>query len=107
MRVETFEELSILSLLVDTAAQHVRNQRQDVDAEKGADQAIRELNGVRQQTFFREDLDAFESFVDERLEELNDRRAGEEHFPVDGLAGEPNYRRIDNRDLLLEGESDD
>ncbi|QGN07919.1 hypothetical protein Hrd1104_11860 [Halorhabdus sp. CBA1104] len=80
---------------------------EDVDAEKGADQAIRELNGVRRRTFFREDLDAFESFVDERLEELNDRRAGKERFPVDGLAGEPNYRRIDNRDLLLEGESDD
>jgi hypothetical protein len=80
---------------------------EDVDAEKGVDQAIRELNGVRRRTFFREDLDAFESFVDERLEELNDRRAGEERFPVEGLAGEPNYRRIDNRDLLLEGESDD
>ncbi|SMO60224.1 PD-(D/E)XK nuclease family protein [Halorubrum cibi] len=79
----------------------------DVDAEKGADQAIRELNGVRKRSFFREDLDAFESFVDERLEELNDRRAGEERFPVDGLAGEPNYRRVDNRDLLLAGESGD
>jgi len=80
---------------------------EDVDAEKGADQAIRELNGVRRRTFFGEDLDAFESFVDERLEELNDRRAGGERFPVEGLTGEPNYRRIDNRDLLLEGESDD
>ncbi|MFC5133586.1 MULTISPECIES: PD-(D/E)XK nuclease family protein [Haloferacaceae] len=79
----------------------------DVDAEKGADQAIRELNGVRKRTFFREDLDAFETFVDERLEELNDRRAGEERFPVDGLAGEPNYRRVDNRDLLLAEERDD
>jgi hypothetical protein len=78
-----------------------------VDAEKGADQAIRELNGVRRRTFFREDLDAFEPFIAERLDELNDRRAGEERFPVDGLAGEPNYRRIDNRDLLLEGENDD
>jgi hypothetical protein len=78
-----------------------------VDAEKGADQAIRELYGVRKRTFFREDLDAFESFVDDRLEELNKRRAGEERFPIDGLAGEPNYRRIDNRDLLVAGESDD
>ncbi|CDK39603.1 uncharacterized protein BN903_2 [Halorubrum sp. AJ67] len=75
-----------------------------VDAEKGADQAIRALNGVRRRAFFREDLDAFESFVDERLEELNRRRAGEERFPVDGLGGEPNYRRVDNRDLLLEGD---
>ncbi|AGB39924.1 PD-(D/E)XK nuclease family protein [Natronococcus occultus] len=80
---------------------------EDVDAEKGADQAIRALNGVRKRTFFCEDLDAFEAFVEERLEELNRRRVGEERFPVDGPAGEPNYRRIDNRDLLLEGESDD
>jgi hypothetical protein len=76
----------------------------DVDAEKGADQAIRELNRARKRAFFREDLDAFEAFVDERLDELNARRAGEERFPVDGLAGEPNYRRVDNRDLLLEGD---
>ena len=76
----------------------------NVDAEKGADQAIRELNGARRRAFFREDLDAFESFVGERLDELNARRAGEERFPVDGLAGEPNYRRVDNRDLLLEGD---
>ncbi|QWC20266.1 PD-(D/E)XK nuclease family protein [Halorubrum sp. 2020YC2] len=75
-----------------------------VDAEKGADQAIRALNGVRRRAFFREDLDAFESFVDERLEEVNRRRAGEERFPVDGLGGEPNYRRVDNRDLLLRGD---
>jgi hypothetical protein len=77
-----------------------------VDAEKGADQAIRALNGVRRRAFFREDLDAFEVFVDERLAELNDRRGGEERFPVAGLAGEPNYRRVDHRDLLLEGEHD-
>ena len=76
----------------------------DVDAEKGADQAIRELNGARRRAFFREDLDAFESFVDERRDELNARRAGEERFPVDGLRGEPNYRRVDHRDLLLEGD---
>ncbi|RLM51491.1 PD-(D/E)XK nuclease family protein [Halorubrum sp. Atlit-28R] len=75
-----------------------------VDAEKGVDQAIRELNGARRRAFFREDLDAFESFVGERLDELNERRAGEERFPVDGLGGEPNYRRVDNRDLLLEGD---
>ncbi|QAU12111.1 hypothetical protein EKH57_04785 [Halorubrum sp. BOL3-1] len=79
----------------------------DVDAEKGADQAIRALNGVRRRTFFRDDLDAFESFVDERLDDLNRRRAGEERFPVEGPGGEPNYRRVDNRDLLLAGETDD
>jgi len=78
-----------------------------VDAEKGCEQAMRALNGVRNRSFFREDLDAFEEFVAERIEEINRRRAGEERFPVEGLAGEPNYRRVDNRDLLLEGENDD
>jgi hypothetical protein len=73
----------------------------DIDAEKGADQAIRELNGVRRRAFFRDDLDAFEAFVDERLAELNARRAGEERFPIAGPAGEPNYRRVEHRDLLL------
>jgi hypothetical protein len=98
LRGSEFAEEFITAVDVGTSA--------DVDAEKGADQAIRELNGVRRRAFFREDLDAFESFVDERRDELNDRRAGKERFPVDGLASEPNYRRIDNQDLLLEGERD-
>ncbi len=74
-----------------------------VDAEKGVDQAIRLLNGIRQSTFFREDLDAFETFVTDTLAELNAYRAGEDRFPIDGMAGEPNYRRVNHRDLLLEG----
>ncbi|WP_144902203.1 PD-(D/E)XK nuclease family protein [Halobellus captivus] len=76
----------------------------DVDAEKGCDQAIRELNGVRKRAFFRENLDSFEGFLADRIEEINHYRAGEDRFPVDGPAGEPNYRRVDHRDLLLEGE---
>jgi len=72
--------------------------------ESGCEQAMRQSTRVRGQTYFADDLDAFEAFVDERLEELNRRRAGEERFPVDGLGGEPNYRYVDNRDLLLEGE---
>jgi len=75
-----------------------------VDAEKGCDQAIRELNGVRKRAFFREDLDAFEAFVADRIEEINHRRAGAERFPIDGPGGEPNYRRVDHRDLMLEGD---
>jgi hypothetical protein len=79
----------------------------DVDAERGCDQAIRELNGVRTRAFFREDLDAIEGFVADRIEELNAYRRGDDRFPVAGIGGEPNYRRVDNRDLLLEGASDD
>jgi len=70
----------------------------------GSEQAMRKMAERQNGAFFESDLDAFESFVAERLPELNRRRTGEERFPIDGLAGEPNYRRVDNRDLLLEGE---
>lgn len=72
----------------------------------GCKQALRQLTGIRSETFFTEDLDAFETFIEERLAELNERRAGTERFPVEGLGGEPNERRLDHRDLLLEGEID-
>jgi hypothetical protein len=72
--------------------------------ENGCKQILRGMTRVRGQSFFKDDLDAFESFVEERLTELNRRRSGVERFPIDGLAGEPNYRYVDNRDLLLEGE---
>jgi hypothetical protein len=67
----------------------------------GCHQLLRELARIRSRNFFADDLDAFEDFIDRRLAELNQRRTGAERFPVDGLAGEPNYRRVNNRDLLL------
>ncbi|EMA69974.1 hypothetical protein C468_00525 [Halorubrum kocurii JCM 14978] len=70
----------------------------------GSEQVMREIARQQKGAFFEPDLDAFESFVEDRLIEINRRRAGEDPFPVAGLAGEPNYRRVDNRDLLLEGE---
>lgn len=73
-----------------------------VDAAKGCDQAMRTLNRIRQTTYFREDLDAFETFVADRIAELNRRRRGEERFPVDGPGGEPHYRWVNHRDLILE-----
>ena len=79
----------------------------NVDAEKGCDQAIRALNGVRKKSFFREDLDAMERFVADRIQELNEYRRGDDRFPVEGIAGEPNYRRVDHRDLILEGTTDE
>ncbi len=69
----------------------------------GAKQIMRQIVGVQSRNYFKSDLDAFEEFIDERLAELNRRRAGDERFPIDGLAGEPNYRYVGNRDLLLEG----
>jgi hypothetical protein len=69
----------------------------------GCKQALRHLLRIRNQNYFTDDLDAFEQFIQDRLGTLNDRRAGDERFPVEGLGGEPNYRYVDNRDCLLEG----
>jgi len=74
------------------------------DPAKGADQAIRALDGVRRRNYFREDVDAFESFVEDRIAELNRYRAGLERAPVAGPGGEVNFDRVGHRDLLLEGE---
>ena len=70
----------------------------------GSKQAMRSMADRQRSAFFESDLDAFESFVDAQLTDLNHRRTGAEPFPVAGPSGEPNYRRVDNRDLLLEGE---
>ncbi|MFB6353138.1 MAG: PD-(D/E)XK nuclease family protein [Halobacteriales archaeon] len=72
--------------------------------EKGGAQALRYLRDVRDNHFFADDLDAFEAFVEGRLDELNRYRAGEARFPVEGPGGEPNWRRVDHRDMLLEGD---
>ncbi|WP_313693610.1 PD-(D/E)XK nuclease family protein [Halorarum halobium] len=71
--------------------------------ENGCTQALRHLRRIRERNYFSDDLDAFEAFVDERLAEVNARRAGAERFPVEGPGGEPNYRYVDHRDCILEG----
>ena len=67
----------------------------------GCKQACRHISGYRKAGYFEDDLDEFERFVDELLAELNRYRRGEDRFPVDGRAGEPNYRYVNYRDLLL------
>ena len=67
----------------------------------GCMQAFRHLCGYRKEGYFVEDLDEFERFIDNQLEELNRYRRGESRFPVEGRAGEPNYRYVDNRDMIL------
>jgi hypothetical protein len=72
--------------------------------ENGCKQAMRDLMRIRNRNYFEDELDAFEEFIGERLQELNARRAGEERFPIADLVDEPNYRRVNHRDLLLEDE---
>ncbi len=68
---------------------------------KGWKQACRHLCRYRKEGFFAGDLDEFERFVGEELEALNRYRRGDERFPINGRAGEPNYRYVNNRDMLL------
>ncbi|MCL9814043.1 PD-(D/E)XK nuclease family protein [Natranaeroarchaeum aerophilus] len=70
----------------------------------GCKQAMRELTRIRDRNYFEGDLDAFETFLDDQLAELNRRHTGEERFPVGGPGEEPNERYLNHRDLLLEGE---
>jgi hypothetical protein len=71
---------------------------------KGCKQALRHLLGIRNESYFADDVDAFEQYVDKQVTELNDRRAGDERFPVSGLREEPNYRYLNYRDCILQGE---
>jgi len=71
----------------------------------GCAQALRHFRDIRDSNFFADDLDAFEAFIEERLAELNRYCQGEERFPVEGLGGEPNYRRVDHRDMIFEGDA--
>ena len=88
-----FGEMLLESLIEDVGDyKYVKN---------GCKQAFRHLCGYRNEGYFVEDLDRFERFVDEQLEELNRYRRGENRFPVDGRSGEPNYRYVTNRDMLL------
>ena len=73
----------------------------DADVEKGCDQALRALDGLRKRNYFTEDLDAFEEFLEDQRSKLNDRHQTHERFPVTGLAGETTDRYLNHRDLLL------
>jgi hypothetical protein len=96
---QTFAE-RVVAAVADAAA-----DPDAIDAAKGADQALRYFERLDQETLFAPDLDAFEAFVDERIDELNRRLRGAERFPVADLKEEPNERRLDHRDLLLRGDA--
>ncbi len=56
------------------------------------------LNGLRTNNYFKEDVDKFESYVDDYLERLNFWRRS--RFPV----GENDLKDVNHRDLILAGE---
>jgi len=71
---------------------------------KGCKQALRHFIRIRIRTTSLTTWTRSREFVQIAVEELNDRRAGDERFPVQGLGGDLNYRYVDNRDCILEGE---
>ncbi|WP_044951423.1 PD-(D/E)XK nuclease family protein [Halorhabdus tiamatea] len=87
--------------LLDTefADAFVRDARDRVGEYKyvtsGIESALKTLFGLRGENYFRDDIDAFEAFLDEQIDLINDYR--ESSFPV----GDPNLDRVTHRDLLL------
>lgn len=65
--------------------------------QKGVKSAVRKLLKLRKSNYFRKDLDRFEDFLDEKIEELN--RCKKEGFPIDADPDE-----LPDRDLLIEKE---
>ena len=68
----------------------------------GAGQALRHLEGIRDSSFFNEDIDAFEAFVESQIDDLNRYLRGDTRFPVADLVEEPDDRRLNHKELLLE-----
>lgn len=65
---------------------------------KGCKSALRKLCRFRKENYFKEDLDRFEEFLKDQLENLNEYKR--EGFPI----GDADLDSLDNRDLILGGE---
>jgi hypothetical protein len=64
--------------------------------EKGCRSVLRKLVGFRENHFFEEDLDQFESFLQEQIAALNEYKHGT--FPV----GDADLDNVDHRDLIIQ-----
>jgi len=62
--------------------------------DRGTDSALKKLCRIRSRNYFADDVDAFESFLDEQLDHINECRRS--RFPV----GDPNVDRVTHRDLI-------
>ena len=93
--------------LLDTefADAFVRDARNRVGEYKyvtsGIESALKTLLDLRGENYFRDDVDAFEAFLDDQIGLINEYR--ESSFPV----GDPNLDRVTHRDLLLTEEGRD
>jgi len=64
---------------------------------KACRSVLRKLVTARKENYFKEDIDRFEDFVQEKLEELNEYKKS--RFPV----GEVDLNEVRNRDLIFVG----
>lgn len=64
----------------------------------GAESALKELLGFRDRNYFAPEVDAFETFLADQIEVLNEYRHA--RFPV----GDPNWDRVDNAELIVTDE---
>ncbi|ACV12091.1 conserved hypothetical protein [Halorhabdus utahensis DSM 12940] len=97
----TFPDVDEKEILLDTefADAFVRYARDRVGEYKyvtsGIESALKTLLDLRGENYFRDDVEAFEAFLDEQIALINEYR--ESSFPV----GDPNLDRVTHRDLLL------
>ncbi|ACV11888.1 conserved hypothetical protein [Halorhabdus utahensis DSM 12940] len=102
-----FPDIDEKDALLDTefADAFVRYARDRVGEYKyvtsGIESALKTLLDLRGENYFRDDVEAFEPFLDEQIALINDYRKSS--FPV----GDPNLDRVTHRDLLLTEEGRD
>ncbi|MBB6647925.1 PD-(D/E)XK nuclease family protein [Halobellus ruber] len=85
-------------LETDFAAEFTERAKTEVGdyvyVDDGTDSALKELHRLRGRNYFEDEVDAFERFLQEQVERINEYRRS--RFPV----GDPNVDRVDHRDLI-------
>jgi hypothetical protein len=93
--VEDRDDL-LASAFADEFAAYAKDHVGDYKyVEKGCESTLKQLLYLRGENFFAPDLAAFEEFLQDQLDRLNEYRRTA--FPV----GDPNWDRVDHRDLIL------
>ncbi|MGM0380455.1 MAG: PD-(D/E)XK nuclease family protein, partial [bacterium] len=92
---ELLEEEAITGQFVDYARDNFKDVKY---VRRGCRSALKKLIDFRRTNFFSEDIDLFEEFVRERLEELNSYRRSD--FPIEGWLEDFDLENSDYRDLI-------
>ncbi|WP_254824328.1 PD-(D/E)XK nuclease family protein [Haloglomus halophilum] len=87
---------AVITAFIEYTKRHVKDTAY---VENGCRDAINDMDDVVGTYYLKPDLDAFETFVDEQLANLNEYR--NDSFPVRAIEDGPNWDRVDTRDLIL------